>query len=216
MLAWPMYVESAFALTPAAMQVEAKVWRASWSVIRASPAAFQTAFARLPIVKGVKARRRRERTRARPARPLAPAHPVLDEGVAQGGRDRDGAAGRNGLGVDRALYVVPPRSTRIMPAARSRSSQRSPRSSPRRRPAYIAVAQRRGRRQAAHRSARRLLRRGDPVALAVRGGHFQLRRRVVGDDLADDRPPEDHPERVERVPDRRGPEPSPAIASTNR
>src|ERR687897_2830689 len=46
MLLWPMNVESAFALTPAEIIIEAKVWRPSCGVRRSSPAASQASSAR--------------------------------------------------------------------------------------------------------------------------------------------------------------------------
>ena len=46
MFAWPMYVESAFALTPAAIISDANVWRHSWSPIGVSLAAFHSRRAR--------------------------------------------------------------------------------------------------------------------------------------------------------------------------
>jgi hypothetical protein len=47
MLEWPMNVESALALTPAAMNIEAQEWRHSWSEMLGMPAFFQALSARI-------------------------------------------------------------------------------------------------------------------------------------------------------------------------
>jgi hypothetical protein len=53
MFACPMYVLSAFALTPAAIISDAYVWRASCSVIRSSFAAFHASSARFVLAAGL-------------------------------------------------------------------------------------------------------------------------------------------------------------------
>ena len=115
-----MYVESAFAFTPAAIISEAKVWRHSCSVIGSSPAAAHAVVGAAGDASAVNGLSRRPcRTRALPVAPGA--QPVLHQVVAQHGDDRHLAPPGLRLWRDHALPGSQPRSTRITPAARSTS-----------------------------------------------------------------------------------------------
>ena len=152
MPAWPMYVERAFALTPAAIISDAKVCRHSCSVIGSSGGPHDPDGTNSPWSSSCQPHALRVRSRIDVSLNGRSAVTPNTSPSVQARLSRCSSRWSRriaGIGTRRSLpdfvAISPstasqPRRTWITPAVRSTSSRRSAISSPRRSPAYIAVA----------------------------------------------------------------------------